>query len=220
MKIFKDTRGSADMYNDTAYFGWQTKPKALIGIGQGYKEAANQLVDYVLQSNNEGIRERFIFPIMFNYRNSIELVLKAIYMRACGKLCKGDHNLLSIWSYIETDVIDGMFGNEEIVEGMNEERSYPFRPDISKIPTQKIKDMLKELQGASRSEAERQVNPRGYEKADVWRYAISPDGELYFSKGHYLHYPTLKSEMNRLYDLLDYLYYEVDAFLSVGVIYL
>ena len=89
MKIFEDAREDVCALHETAYFGWQSKAKVLIGVRQGYKEAADQLVEYVLQSNREGIRERFIFPIMFNYRHSIEVSLKAIYMRAYGKICKG-----------------------------------------------------------------------------------------------------------------------------------
>ena len=123
--------------------------------------------------------------------------------------------LLSIWSYIETDVINGIFGNEEMIEMMNEKRSIPFRSDVSKIPTQKIKDMLKDLQGANRSEAEMKINSRDDKNSDVWRYLISPDGELYFNESHYLNYRTLKNEIENLYDLLDCLYNEVDALLSV-----
>ena len=135
-------------------------------------------------------------------------------MRAYGKLCKGGHDLLSIWSYIESDVINGALGNAEIIESMNTERTVPFYPDISAIPIREIKEMLKELQGASRSETERKANLRNDGKADVWRYLISPDGELYFNEGHHVHYPTLKNEIGKLYDLLDCLYNVVDDFLS------
>ena len=52
MKIFNDTQGNVDAYYETAYYGWQNPRQALIGLCDGYKEAADQLVDYVLAAHN------------------------------------------------------------------------------------------------------------------------------------------------------------------------
>lgn len=202
MKIFYDTQGDAQYYHETAYLGWQNERQALLGISEGYKEAADQLVDFAIESNSRRIKDQFIFPILFNYRHSMEGTLKLIYLRATGSLCGGNHDLLSIWSNIENDVINNKLRNANMC---------PF--DVEKLPLSKIKTGLKELQGANFSSNERAAHPQNDTRADVWRYLMSPQEELYFCQGHWVYYPTLKAGINELYNMLRYLYDEVDEFL-------
>lgn len=215
MPIFMDTNGDVEYYHETAYFGWQKTPEqSLVGISNGYKEAADQLVDYVLASENEKIREQFIFPILFNYRHSIEVLMKLIYMRATGKLCDGKHDLLKIWSAIEKDIINGILKDDEIIRCMKEKNPDVCVPRVSDIPSKKIRNKLKELQGANRSASERRAYDQDDRKADVWRYLMGNRQQLYFGENHWIHYPALKAGVNELYCMLDYLYYIIDRFLS------
>ena len=215
MKIFNDTQGNVDAYYETAYYGWQNPRQALIGLCDGYKEAADQLVDYVLAAhNNIKIRDQFIFPIIFNYRHSIEILLKLIYMRGENKLCSGGHNLLSIWSAVNQDIINGILCNEEFINHMRTENPKLTPPDVKKLELNKIKEMLRELQKSTRNKKEIKEYSSNDEKADVWRYLISKEGILYFSEEHGIYYPSLKEGIEELFSRLKYLYDVVDQFLS------
>lgn len=194
MKFYNDIDNKTNYY-ETAFFGWQDKSLSLIGINEGYKNAADRLVDYVLTSKSIKDRDQFIFPILFNYRQSIEALLKLIYFRANGKICKGGHDLLRIWKNIENDVIKILFKDKE-------------------IQVKEIENALKEFQGANRSNAERKEFDQCDEKADVWRYLISSSEKLYFNEGHWIYYPKLKEDMNELYATLECIYSSVDNRLS------
>lgn len=215
MKIFLDTRGDSRYFNETAYWGWENKASALWAIKSGYKEVADQLVDDVLAINNQGIREKWIFPILFCYRHSIESFLKMIYYRGCNEICMG-HSLLKIWdNSICPDIIEGVFQNQELFEIMKEKNPDLQPIDMRLIPLNEIRTKLDELENADIQSSERIVHNRTDANADVWRYLISPDGNLYFNQGHWIHYPTLKSAINELYEMLDDIYIKLDNFLSV-----
>ena len=98
MKIFEDT----GKMQQSAYFGWQDKNDALLGLREGYKNSADDLVDIALENGNSNkTLDTYIFPILFSYRHSIELSIKHIYMRAKGSLPKGGHDLLILWNKVK-----------------------------------------------------------------------------------------------------------------------
>ena len=83
------------------------------------------------------------------------------------------------------------------------------------IKLTEIKAMLKEIQEANQRIEE--INPSNKQidqNAEVWRYLISTDENLFFSCGHSIDYLVLKESMNHIYEILDYLYYIVDEYLS------
>lgn len=205
MGIFMNTRGSAEHYHETAYFGWQNKVQSLWGIKEGYKTAADQLVDYVLKMDNEGIREKFIFPILFCYRHSVEIALKLLYLRGTGELCKGGHDLLTIWAGVKRDIIEGILNNDEKVQEAFERGCNLIAYNPNDIPVNSVQKMLKELLGADLQGNEQIEYIQGDRQADIWRYLISPAGKLYFQQGHWVHYPNIKEVMNELFSILDYL---------------
>ena len=97
MKIFVDS----ELMGQSAYFGWQDKDEALYGLREGYKNSADDLVEIAVNSgNNVKVLDTYIFPILFSYRHCLEISLKHIYMRACGKIPVGGHNLLTLWDII------------------------------------------------------------------------------------------------------------------------
>lgn len=202
MKIFVDTSGDATRYYETAHWGWQTQKQMFLGLRQGYKDAADQLVEFVLRAHNIRIQDQLVFPILFNYRHSIELFLKPIYMRATNKLCKG-HDLLDIWMHIENDVIEGLHST-------NGKHSL----NIDSTLLAGIKEGLSELLGADMSIEERAVHSKGDKMADIWRYALSKDEQLYFNKNHSIDYYALRDGVDELYKMLDYMYNLIDNFLS------
>ena len=74
-------------------------------FAEGYKSSADLLVKNALESKNIKILDTFIFPIMFLYRQYLELELKWIIIRfleenACTKkkiLKDISHNLIKAW---------------------------------------------------------------------------------------------------------------------------
>ena len=212
MKIFMDTKGDAEYYHETAYFGWQNKAQALLGVRDGYKDAADQLVDYALEADNEVIREKFIFPILFCYRHSVEIALKLLYLRGKGELCKGGHDLLSIWSYVKRDIIEGILNNNDKIHEAIERGCNLIAYDLKDVPISSVERKLKELLGADLQGNEQIEHKQVDRQADIWRYLISPAGKLYFQQGHWVYYPSLKKAMNELFDILDYIDVVVASF--------
>ena len=72
---------------------------------EGYKTAADELVEQALGAKNVGRLDTFIFPILFLYRHFIELELKWIFLVYSdgdspvkkSVLDKVKHNLMKIW---------------------------------------------------------------------------------------------------------------------------
>lgn len=174
-------------YGARAYIGWENKELSLYGVKEGYKRAADSLVDIAIENglkNRIDILDEYIFPIMFSYRHSIEVSLKLIYSRAFGELPKGGHDMLVIWDdYIVNKVLNNIklsISYNEIIE---------------------IRNLLKELQGQD-------------SKADVWRYLMNKEGSLYFTEWDFIDYRNLKESMNYLYSYLEGMYNELDYILS------
>ena len=173
---------------EMAYVGWQNKRLALYGIKEGYKLAADDLVDIALEKGEENridILDQYIFPIMYCYRHSIEISLKLIYDRTYNKLpdneC-GGHDLLKIW---DNKIIKEVIKDLKLVH-------------IKKSELDEIRSLLKELQGFD-------------SKGDVWRYLMNTKGNLYYTKWKFIDYISLKKNINYLYNQLDGMYLMINA---------
>ncbi|WP_026894234.1 hypothetical protein [Clostridiisalibacter paucivorans] len=86
--------------NYSAQFGWQNiYGKSTINFGyiDSYKSAADELVELMAP-------DLYLFPIVFNYRQYLELALKNICYQNLSKddyqdfIRKSSHNLLKIWT--------------------------------------------------------------------------------------------------------------------------
>lgn len=212
MKVFKET----GYMEQSAHFGWQNKDSALYGLREGYKNSADTLVEYVLEhGENPKILDTYVFPILFSYRHCIEISLKHIYRRAPGKMPPGGHNLLILWENVKNEIIDQMICSEEFLEHVKGYKENYIHYSLEGIKLTEIKAMLKEIQEANQRIEE--INPSNKQidqNAEVWRYLISTDENLFFSCGHSIDYLVLKESMNHIYEILDYLYYIVDEYLS------
>lgn len=75
--------------------------------------------------------------------------------------------------------------------------------------------MLKELQEAGQQTAEIDTSNKQIDQnAEVWRYLISTDEQLFFTCSHSIDYLTIKEGFNYIYDVFDFIYYIVDEYLS------
>ena len=212
MKIFVDS----ELMGQSAYFGWQDKDEALYGLREGYKNSADDLVEIAVNSgNNVKVLDTYIFPILFSYSHCLEISLKHIYMRACGKIPVGGHNLLTLWDIIKVEIIDKMINSEQFIEQVKQYKERFIEYNLNGVECNKIRSMLKELQesnqrGAEMEPAKKQVD----QKAEVWRYLMSADENLFFTQGHSIDYLILKDGIDYIYEVLDYIYHIVDEYLS------
>lgn len=190
---------------ERAYIGWQDESLSLQGLKMGYKNSANELVNIALEQGKKGridILDTYIFPILFLYRHSIEISLKHIYFRVYNELPDGGHDLLTIWGMINNKIFKYLSDADNIrnlnkIMGTNKQIFF-----ISESEKNKIKDILKELQG------------QDYHN-EIWRYLLKRDGNLYFNEWRDIDYNNLRDTFNWLYDELDGLYCYIDSILSV-----
>ena len=212
MKIFKDT----GKVNQSANFGWQNQDLALLGLREGYKKSADQLVDIAIESHgNLKILDTYIFPILFSYRHSIELSLKHIYLRAKGKLPDGGHDLLILWDNVKREIIDGMLCSSDFFEMVRMFKSDFHEYPIGDIKLDTVRAMIKELQEANQNPGEVAPNQRQIDQnAEVWRYLINTDDNLFFTCSHAIDYLVLKNGIDYLYDVLDRIYFIINEYLS------
>lgn len=52
------------------------------------------------------------------------------------------------------------------------------------------------------------------QNAEVWRYLMSADENLFFITGHSIDYLVLKDSIDYIYEVLDYIYHIIDEYLS------
>lgn len=212
MHIFKDT----GIMEQSAYFGWQDKDTALYGLREGYKKSADDLVNIAISNgNNIKVLDTYIFPIMFSYRHALELSLKHIYLRTRGCVPKGGHDLLVLWDMVKKEIIDDMINSDEFIAQVKEYKQHFFKYSLDGISLNKIRLLLKELQEANQQDTEIDASNKQIDKnADVWRYLISTDNQLYFTCSHSIDYLALKESINYIYEVFDFIYHIVDEYLS------
>ena len=200
----------------SAHFGWQDKDQALYGLREGYKNSADELVKIAVNSGgNLKILDTYIFPILFLYRHCIEISLKHIYMRAWGKIPRGGHNLLTLWDVIKEEIIDKIICSEDFVEQVKLYKENFIKYNLKDIDCNRIRLMIKELQESNQKDAEIDPNKKQVDQnAEVWRYLISTDENFFFFRGHSIDYLVLKKGIDYIYEVLDYIYYIVDEYLS------
>lgn len=187
----------------SAHFGWQNQVSALWGIKEGYKNAADVLVDTALERGISGDRktlDTYIFPAIFLYRHSLEISLKLIYQRFYGKLPPGGHKLASLWDKVYNDVIRDI-NNEDFLNQVKQYKQNFIKYPTEDIDFDELKSHFEELQNIDK-------------ESDVWRYLIKKDGNLYFTNGESIDYLNLKNVMGKIFDILSFFYHIISEYLS------
>lgn len=183
VEIFK-TGGN---YYEFAHIGWdKSLSMQFHGYIEGYKNAADILIEHAISTKNIKTLDTFIFPICFLYRQTIELQMKDIYLNYSGDtkkekkdvLKKKGHSLIGIWNKLKP-VITEDASDSEIEE--------------LKI----VEEYIKQFHEFDL-------------KSDMFRYPINNDLELFFKHENRLNLPNLKDRMNELYNFFS----GVDAKLS------
>jgi len=130
------------------YGAWLKKPSNKFFLySEGYKEAGNKLWDICTE-------ERFyantlIYPMVFNYRQFLELRLKELIIMGYNYLDKeqdfsDEHSLLKLWNTYRNEIIseiekidDQLLNNvERLISQFNSEdpKSMSFRYPVTKAP--------------------------------------------------------------------------------------
>lgn len=76
-KLF-DTESNS--YYSFSHVGWGDVDTQFFGYIKGYKESADHLVDVALASKSIAILDTYVYPIIFLYRQFVELSIKSIYL--------------------------------------------------------------------------------------------------------------------------------------------
>jgi hypothetical protein len=190
--------------SSSATFGWQSPNKALLGVKDGYKNAADDLVEIALREgakNHIRVLDTYIFPIMYLYRQSLEVSLKLIYHRCYGKIPQGKHDLIKLWDTIYEQIVVQHFENEEFLEQVKQYKEKFIKFSMDGIDFPKIRTILCELQQVDK-------------QSDVWRYLVNKNGQLYFNQNTTVDYNNLKNTMDELYVKFDFIYTVISEYLS------
>ncbi|MCM3786218.1 hypothetical protein M3231_25000 [Neobacillus mesonae] len=116
-KLFKSTND----YYTFSHFGWGDINPQFYGYIKGYKESADTLVKFALDSKRIEILDTYIFPILFLYRQFIELSLKSLYLEYSDEpmvdkikgVKQAGHNLETMWKNLKPIVIEASDSKEE-----------------------------------------------------------------------------------------------------------
>lgn len=137
-------------YHEFSHFGWGDVETQFFGYMEGYKCAADELIDNAINSGDIKTLDTFIFPICFLYRQYIELAMKYIFLYYSGfkrnektsAIKDVSHDLLKIWRKIKPLVLEETSNEEkediEAVEGYIlqfdkfDKSSFTFRYPINK----------------------------------------------------------------------------------------
>lgn len=153
MSIESDILDKFDM-NYTAKYGWQSNfddETFTFGYIDSYKSTADLLVD-------QRMPDLYIFPIMFSYRQYLELVLKNVCYKNMNsekyiKFIKiSSHNLMKIWKnaeiFLKKDVQTKHLNViEEVIKLFDEldSNSFTFRYEFDKKLNRSIKEKSLEI---------------------------------------------------------------------------
>lgn len=188
----------------SAHFGWQSGNSALWGVKEGYKNAADNLVEIALQegaNNNIRVLDTYIFPIMYLYRQSLEVSLKLIYHRCYGKIPPGKHDLIVLWDIVYKEIVIQHFDNKDFLEQVKQYKNNFICWSTEGIDFHKIRRVFCEIQQVDK-------------ESDVWRYLMDINGDLYFTKDTHVDYNNLKTLINEIFGVLDYLHHVISEYLS------
>lgn len=143
---------------DFSRIGWGDASHQYVLYMNGYKTAADELVQHALASKNVEWLDTLIFPILFLYRQFIELELKWIFLiygdadRSVKKSVIGDvsHNLIKLWQKTKAILLENATPEErqdvdivkDYIEQFNklDESSFSFRYPITKNLDQILND--------------------------------------------------------------------------------
>ena len=199
-----EIQGNPKDQGEIAYLGWQNEEESLYGIRDGYKDAADDLVDIALQKGNGGnnlkVLDTYIYPICFLYRHSIEISLKLIYWRCYHKLPDTVHDLMTLFESVKNKVIR-LLKDDDFINQIKSYKKDFHKYDIDSI---QIEDLSKSIESINKDDP----------KSDRYRYLMNTKNILYNTQSSFIDYSKLKDFYTDIYEKLDFVYFVTDEYLS------
>lgn len=130
----------------------------------------------------------------------MEISLKQIYYRFFGNLPDGNHDLIKLYDNVRENVIDVLNSPGFITDVKKYKKTF-IKYSTNDIDFGEIRRLICELQGADN-------------KADIWRYLMNKNGQLYFTDSKFVDYQNLKVVIGELYEVFDYIYDIASEYLS------
>jgi len=117
----KQLFASTNDYYAFSHFGWGDINSQFYGYIKGYKDSADTLVEFALSSKRIAILDTYIFPILFLYRQFIELSLKSLYLEysedsmadKIQTIKQVGHNLQAMWKKVKPILMEASDLNDE-----------------------------------------------------------------------------------------------------------
>ena len=157
----------------------------LVKYYNGFKELADAGVEYIIKnSDSNAVKDSLVFPVIFNYRHYLELILKKYAIKYADNQVERDklgeklgHSLKFYWGKVKPILIDVYGNNEGVDELVEATESYILQ--------------FHELDGGS----------------FTFRYpfAKGEDFAPFFEKDLHIDTVHLKERMDELYNLLEYM---------------
>ncbi|MNB87036.1 hypothetical protein D3C81_669110 [compost metagenome] len=112
--VYEQPKKGAILFQETsnyyhfAHFGWGIKSR-FYGYIKGYKEVSDMAIEKAVTSQDIVLLDTYVFPIIFNYRQFLELSLKSLYLDYSDDapqlriqtIEKVSHDLMKIWRKVE-----------------------------------------------------------------------------------------------------------------------
>lgn len=199
-----EIQGNPKDQGEIAYLGWKNEEESLYGIRDGYKDAADDLVDIALQKGNGGnnikVLDTYIYPICFLYRHSIEISLKLIYWRCYHKLPDHVHDLMTLFKSVKNEVIR-LLKDDDFINQIKSYKKDFHKYDIDSI---QIEDLSKSIESINKDDP----------ISDRYRYLMNTKNILYNTQSSFIDYSKLKDFYTDIYEKLDFVYFVTDEYLS------
>ena len=204
--LIPNVKGNPQDQGNIAYVGWENEEESLYGIREGYKNAADDLVQLALDKcnvNDIKILDTYIYPICFLYRHSIEVSLKLIYWRCyhkLPKLPKNGHSLSALYHRIEEYVLK-LYEKTSFIDQVKSYKKNFIKYDISSINLKELKHSI-------------DIIDKDDPQSDRYRYLLNKGGKLYSKKSDFIDYNKLSAFYSDIYEKLDFIYFVTDQYLS------
>ncbi|MCT4563660.1 MAG: hypothetical protein N4A68_05005 [Maledivibacter sp.] len=75
-KLFKEGK----IFSEYAYFGWGEEDAQFYVYSEGYKKSGDILIEQGLKNNDHNLKDKLVFPIIFSYRQYLELIMKHLFL--------------------------------------------------------------------------------------------------------------------------------------------
>lgn len=200
--MIPDVKGDPQNYGSIAYVGWQDEEESLYGIREGYKNAADDLVNLALDKGNVNdikILDTYIYPICFLYRHSIEVSLKLIYWRCYHRL-PTIHTLSQLYGSVKSDILN-LFEKTDFLEQVKSYKKNFIKYDVASVNLDELEHFIDVIN---------EDDPQ----SDRYRYLLNKGGKLYSKSSDFIDYNKLSDFYSDVYEKLDFIYFVTDQYLS------